>query len=268
MSGEISYPKEKAGDVELPAKRAENETAEPEKEYGEMYTEFKQWGAQEFGEISAREKADLAAIIRLAKKSIPAQSRVLEIGFGNGGALAYGRSRQWEMYGTEVNEVLLERARSSGFSVLHANELGSFRDSYFDLILVLDVLEHVPIENILELLDQLKRIAKNDATIIARFPNGDSPFARFAQHGDPTHVTTFGKGKAAYYARQAGLEIVALRGEPQPLRVDFIHFCHRAVANPIRSLLDLSLNLLFCPGGFRSLCSVNLVMVVRVLKAG
>ena len=233
---------------------------------GELYAQVMGWDDKGFGTMSPRTEADLAAMIRLCKASFPSQSRVLEIGFGNGGVLFYGRRRQWEMHGTELNELLLKRARGNGFDVRHGDNLSSFTEP-FDLVLAFDVLEHMPGDKLPELFERVRRMVKDGGIFIARFPNGDSPFSRFVQHGDATHVTVLGSRKAAYYARHAGMEIVYLGGQPQPLLAGLPHFCYRIVANPIRSLLNLFLNLLFCPGDPRSLCTTNLVMVLRAAKA-
>ena len=240
--------------------------SETAKEYGDFYAQQKHWDDERFGVLTAREEADLTAIIRKAKVSIPPQSRILEIGFGNGGFLAYGRKRQWEMHGTEMNELLLQRARRNGFDVIHADNLDSFASDYFDLIVAFDVLEHIPGHKIHGFLTDVRRISKDKAVSIARFPNGDSPFGRFSQHGDPTHITTIGSHKARYFAEEAGLDIIYIGGEAQPLWAGLPHFLYRLVANPLKKLLNLILNFLFCPGEYRSLCSINLVMVLRSRK--
>jgi SAM-dependent methyltransferase len=232
-------------------------------EYGDLYAEVMNWDDEQFGMMTARQEADLKAIIRLPNAAFPPKSRVLEIGFGNGGVLTYGRRRQWEIQGTEVNELLLQRARKKGFSAFsaHGNEaLDSLASDFFDLVLAFDVLEHMPAYEIVGLLRQMRRIAKHGAVFIARFPNGDSPFSL------GVHLTTLGSSKASYLAKEAGMEIVYLGGEPQPLWSGIPHFCYRIVTNPIRSLLNLCLNLLFYPGNPKPLCSRNLVMVLRVAK--
>lgn len=236
------------------------------KKYGEFYAELKHWDEQEFGLLTTREKADLTAIVHLARAPFPPRSQVLEIGFGNGGVLTYGRDRQWEMHGTEVNELLVQRARDHGFRAFDGEDLACMASESFDLVLAFDVLEHIPIDGIGELLCRVRRIAKERAVFIARFPNGDSPFSRAVQHGDPTHLTAIGSRMAAHLAKEAGMEVLYLGGEPQPLRAGLPHFCYRIITNPMRGLLNLCLNLLFYPGDPKPLCSRNLVMVLRVAK--
>ena len=234
--------------------------------FGEFYAQQKNWDDGRFGVLTPREKGDITAAIRISRASLPPESRVLDIGFGNGGFLVYGRKRKWEMQGTEMNELLLQRARRNGFEVTHGDGLNRFADDTFDLVVADSVLEHVPCDKITPMLRSIRAVARDGAVFMARFPNGDSPFGRFVQHGDPTHITTLGSFKAAYYAREAGMEIIYLGGEPQPLRAGLKHFCYRLIANPIRWVLNLFLNLLFCPGNRKALCSVNLVLIARVTK--
>lgn len=234
--------------------------------YGLSYAEQKSWSDDRFGSLTSRERADLKALMRKAGKIPPPHSRVLEIGFGKGGFLAHGKSELWEMQGLEASDLLVQRARKRGFDAIWADNLKPFADDSFDLVVAIDVLEHIGREAIHGFLADVKRILKDKGVFIARFPNGDSPFGRFSQHGDPTHLTTIGSGMARSLAAEAGLEIIYIGGEAHPIWAGASYFAYRLVANPIKLLINLGLNLLFCPGAPRSLCSTNLAMIVRANK--
>lgn len=235
--------------------------------YGNAYLQWKSWGAENFGTLSRQEEIDISAQLRKSKTMLPAQSRVLEIGFGNGKFLAYGKKRQWEMHGTEVNSGLLESARRQGYHVVHTDNLKPFLDNQFNLVVAIDVLEHVPQEELFAFLQEIQRVLQNGGVFIARFPNGDSPFGRFIQNGDPTHLNTIGSGKARYFAKKLGVEIVYLGAEAQPIwGGGAAHFAYRAIAVPIKYMMNLVLNFLFTPRTCRALCSTNLVMALRVVK--
>ena len=121
-------------------------------------------------------------------------TRVLEIGFGNGAFLGYCKNEGWTATGIETNETLLSRATSAGFPVFSSVEElpGGLT---FDLIAVFDVLEHLPIDHAEGLLSQLRDVLSPQGAILLRVPNGDSPFGRAYQHGDRTHVETYGSEK-------------------------------------------------------------------------
>jgi SAM-dependent methyltransferase len=236
---------------------------QPDGAYDGSYLKWKHWEAGTFGSLSRRDASDLSAQIRRSKVSLPPGSRVLEMGFGNGSILRYGRNRHWEMIGTEANIELVRRANESGFCAKHAEDLRPFPDDHFDLVIAYDVLEHIGQDQIPSALSEVQRILKKGGVFLARFPNGDSPFSRFSQHGDPTHLTTIGSFKAKNFAATLDMRITYLGGEIQPLWAGLPHFAYRILANPIRSLLNVFLNFLFCPGDYKSLCSTNLIMILQ-----
>jgi SAM-dependent methyltransferase len=234
--------------------------------YGRVYLQWKGWNAEEFGVLSRKKEADIAALIRKSKTALPPGTRVLEIGFGNGSFLAYGKKRHWEMHGTEVNAGLLGRARQEGFRVVHSDNLEPFPDNHFGLVAAFDVLEHLPQDKLEGFLREIQRVLGDGGIFIARFPNGDSPFGGFLQHGDPTHITTIGSLMARYFANKTGMEIAYLGGEPQPLWAGLPQFAYRAFAIPIRHMMNLFINLIFSPRIRIAFCSPNLVMVFRAVK--
>jgi hypothetical protein len=66
-------------------------------------------------------------------------------------------------------------------------------------------------------LRRIRALLAPEGRFVARFPNGDSPFGRIGQHGDPTHVTTMGRGKLVYLARDAGLQLLEIRAPALPV---------------------------------------------------
>jgi len=232
-------------------------------EYGDEYLEWKVWKPEEFGQLSKYQEAYFSAQMKMTKTAFPPQSRVLEIGFGNGSFLAYGAKRQWEMHGTEANIALVKQAQQKGFHAVHTNTLKGFPNGYFDLVLAFDVLEHIPQDRLLAFLRDVQRILRDKGIFAARFPNGDSPFGRYYQHGDPTHVTTIGSGKAKYFAGKLDVAIIHLGAEAEPLWADLTHFAHRIFAVPAIRLLNTFLNLFFFPGCPKALCSLNLILIFQ-----
>jgi SAM-dependent methyltransferase len=234
--------------------------------YGSEYLDWKDWNPETFGVLSKHEEADISAKLRKSKAVLPPRCRVLEIGFGNGSFLAYGAKRQWEMHGTEVNAGLLERARQRGFRVVHADSFNLFPDNHFDMVAAFDVLEHLPQDDLLNFLRDIQRVLVDGGVFIARFPNGDSPFGSFFQNGDPTHMTAIGSLKVRYLARELGVELVYVGGEPQSLFAGLPYFAHRILAIPTKYLMNLFVNLIMFPRYEVSFFSPNLVSVFRVVK--
>ncbi len=182
--------------------------------YDDAYGEWKGWNRERFGTFTAAQRAmfekDLAAL--------PAMSigRVLEIGFGNGAFLAYARDRGWEVAGTEAIPSLVAAASQRGFPAFAPEETDELPDEAFHLIAAFDVFEHIDLAELPRLFGLLRRKLQPSGRIIARFPNGDSPFGRPYQHGDLTHRTTIGEHRVVQLGRLSGLRLEAIRGAARP----------------------------------------------------
>ena len=241
---------------------------EPGTEYGKAYREWKNWEVSNFGRLGKSEKCYFDAEMKKANIDADRKMHVLEIGFGNGSFLTYAKKRRWDIVGTEINKDLVEAARRLDFDSVCADDLSTFTDGTFDLVVAFDVLEHVSQENLLTFLRAVKRILKDGGTFLARFPNGDSPFGLFNQNGDMTHITTIGSGKVKYLASELGVELVFIGAEAQPLITGTVRrTIHGLFSIPIKKIINLFVNLVFFQGGDVAFCSVNLVMIFRTSKS-
>lgn len=170
------------------------------------YTEWKQWG----GTFTPRDKE--ARYFAVEFRDIPLQDRhVLEIGFGNGGFMAWARSRGAHVTGIEINDAMLEAARQHGFEASNAT-LGELaeRGRHFDLIVAFDVLEHWDTAELVHNFDLIRRLLRDGGIFLARFPNGQSPYGRVYQHGDFSHRSTLSSYKIEYLATTSRLEVVRI----------------------------------------------------------
>ena len=231
--------------------------------YGGEYLDWKGWDAAPFGSFDAEAAHYFAAETGIRD----GRGRcVLELGFGNGGCLAWLKSTGAEVYGTEINPPLLEAARGllgaeRVFADLDAPPLAALIGT-FTHVLAFDVFEHVPQEALGPLLARLGNLLKPDGRIIARFPNGDSPFGRIHQHGDPTHLTTIGHAKLEYFARRAGLAVVEMRAPALPAYGFGARALRRRVLRSVRAVVDRAIGLLYF-GGRRIALDPNYVAVLR-----
>jgi SAM-dependent methyltransferase len=235
----------------------------PESGYGVEYAEWKHWTADSFGALSTREACDFAANLRKAHSSLPAGTVALDVGFGNGAFLEYGRRRGWQMHGTEANPALVDRARQRGFQAVHAETLTAFADTTFHFVSAFDVMEHFPLEALPGFLLEVRRVLKPGGVFLARFPNGDSPISRHLQNGDPTHKTAIGSHRAKWLAEATRFEVVYLWHQVQALWAGATHTPHRLFAVPTKKLMNAFLNLVFSPRDPLPFCSPNLVMILR-----
>lgn len=235
----------------------------PAVDYGEQYLRWKGWDPGAFARLDSRQAADFRAMLRKTASNLPAESPVLEIGFGNGIFLEYGRRQRWTMQGTEANAGLVERARREGFASTQCETLSGFTGEQFGLVAAFDVVEHIALADLPGFLGEVRRVLRPGGVFLARFPNGDSPFGRHIQNGDITHQTCIGSIRARYLATQAGFEVTYLGMEPQALLAGPAHTPHRLFAVPVKRLMNAFLNLVFSPRDPLPFCSPNLVMALR-----
>lgn len=247
-----------------PAAEGPMSAAADENLYDASYLEWKDWGGGNFGQPTQSESACYSAELRRTGRRFPPGTRVLDIGYGAGPFMGYGRRQGWEMHGAEVNPKLLQIAREQGFTAHAADSLCDIAEQSFDLITAFDVLEHIPQAQMVRFLIEAKRLLRVDGCLVARFPNGDSPFGLLNQHGDVTHVTILGSGKARYISGRAGLELLYLGGAAQPLRgATHLQILHRLVAVPVKAVINFLVNLIFFPGVNVAFCATNMVMICR-----
>lgn len=184
------------------------------------YAEWKHWdGAFTTTPKLARYLAAEFRGIALAGK------RVLEIGFGNGGFLAWARAEGAEVSGLELNDAMREAARRHGYPA-HEGSLADLAAgaARYDLIVAFDVIEHWDTDELVANFAHIRTLLVPGGCFIARFPNGHSPFGRIFQHGDFTHKSTLSAYKIEYLALTTGFAIVRIDDErrvsskPGPLR--------------------------------------------------
>ncbi len=235
---------------------------------GDAYIEWKDWEDSAFGKFT-----HLDVIYYAAETSMTAQPppRVLEIGFGNGGFLGWTKSLGGEICGVETNTRLNARARDffnsdCFFEDLRDPRLNRF-EGHFTHIVAFDVIEHVGIEHLPALLERIRDLLAADGRLIVRFPNGDSPFGRMIQHGDPTHVTTIGRHKLVYLARNAGLKLIEIRAPALPLRgVGLARLIKRCGVKLGRYFVERLLSVLYFGGQRIPLDSNYVAILVRARR--
>ena len=138
-----------------------------------------------------------------------ANKRVLEIGFGNGRFLAWAKAQGANVSGTEINEPMLARAREKGFDA-HPADLAALIASglRFDVVAAFDVFEHWEKQTLIDNLKHIAFLLNEGGFVVARFPNGQSPFGRVYQYGDITHQSVLSASSVRQLAQMTGFDVV------------------------------------------------------------
>ena len=218
--------------------------------FDEDYAEWKSWDSASFGRYSHLDAAYYRAEFGIGEA---AGKRVLEIGFGNGSALGWLKDRGAEVHGLEANPILVARAlqllgADRAFEDLADSRLSSMSGT-FDCIIALDVLEHVPMDALTGMLSRIRELLAPGGRAFFRFPNGDSPFGRINQNGDPTHITVLGGARLTWFARRAGLEVLSLRAPALPVRgVGLLRGFRRLLIRNARRMIEPAIGQLYFYG--------------------
>jgi len=203
------------------------------------YAEAKDWKEADFASCSAELSSYFAA--ELARHSISfGAARIFELGFGNGSFLRFARDNGADIVGIEVQDELLSRASEKNFTVYHSIEEARASEAghSFDLVVAFDVFEHLEPAELIEMLHEARSLLKTGTgRLLARFPNGDSPFSLPFQNGDFTHRTVLGAGKIEQILAQCGWQSIFL-GEPVWTATTLGRRFQNAVRNGLRHSLE------------------------------
>jgi hypothetical protein len=183
------------------------------------YREWKGWAEQEFGAVDRT--AELYFATELREAGIPSVNglHVLELGFGNGAFATWALVAGARYQGTEAIPELVEAARHAGIEAYPSTiELADVVGAgTLDLVVAFDVFEHLPLQQLEELLVQLSTLLTRGGLVLARVPSGDSPFARAVQHGDLTHRLVLGSSAVRQLASSVGFEVAAIHQPAFPV---------------------------------------------------
>lgn len=235
----------------------------------QKYHEVKGWSEEAFGRLAVHHAAYFSA--ELKRSGLTGISRVVEIGFGNGSFLQYCAQAGMPCLGVELDAHQVRVARARGFDAVTDSNLDAAAAgrSPADLVVLFDVLEHIPREALVTALGRYQSLLRPGGCILARVPNGDSPFGLLNQHGDLTHCTTIGSEMIPQLARLTGMELVFVGGEARPILCgSFKWMIHRLLQWPFRLAADLLVKWSFYPGARASFTSPNMTFVLRRKPTG
>ena len=150
------------------------------------YAALKGWDERAF---MAPSPAERSIYTRELRGHALAGQPILELGFGNGGFLGHAREQGAILHGTELQPDLAARAAAAGVTLVDPDlaRLLPAHAGKFALIAAFDVFEHIDPEALPALLATIADLLSDGGLLIARYPNGQSPFGRVPQHGDRTH---------------------------------------------------------------------------------
>lgn len=228
------------------------------------YANWKSWRPADFGTPTDASRAYFKKLWRQFVGHSRQPQNILEIGYGNGQFLGWCRQQGHRVTGVETNKDLLTRARKAGFD--SQPSIDEVADAGFDLIVLFDVLEHVPEAGLPAYFQMLRDRLLTGGQIILRTPNGGSPLGLNNQHGDPTHVAILTRNKLKYLARDAGLRIHYCGQDIYPLYVGRLRsWPGRVLRRLLGQVAETFVRFVFAPLP-SGVLSANLLTVLRVAE--
>lgn len=228
----------------------------------ETYDTYIEWKGWEDGEFLAYTEQERFQFKKEFGKYLQRRGSILEIGFGNGAVLGILQDDGKSVTGIEINDALIERAKQAGIPAY--KYLSEIKNHTFDCILAFDVLEHISASELPSFFITVRNLLSKDGIFIARFPNGDSPFALPTQYGDITHVTPIGWNRIVQLTRSAELQVFEYKGErlhSKSLLVTFVRSC----ISIIRTIIaDVTLRAFYpqMPKGQVTFRAVNMIAIM------
>lgn len=193
-----------------------------DKRFDKDYFDYKDGRTQRFKNSKDIERIYFPQSI--VREQVPKNGRVLDIGCAFGHFLSLCDNYGLETYGIEISDYAIDRASRNTRAKLYKHNvnqgLGLFRDNYFDIVVMFDVIEHI--ESPFGLLKEVFRILAPSGKLVITTPNLNA-IGRYVMkknwHGfkDETHINLFTPLALSFTAQKAGFDIKRTEAPFQPL---------------------------------------------------
>lgn len=146
---------------------------------------------------------------------MPRSARILDIGCGIGLLVnALIKEGFYETSGVDLSEGMIALAREKELPCTKVDENGIYERAerepgYFDAIFLVDVLEHIPVNEQVFFLNAIFRLLSDSGILVTVVPNGNSPIATRYRYIDWTHTSAFTEHSLQFVAETAGFETLA-----------------------------------------------------------
>jgi 2-polyprenyl-3-methyl-5-hydroxy-6-metoxy-1,4-benzoquinol methylase len=137
-------------------------------------------------------------IIDLIVRHVPADRNtcILDLGCGAGAFIFWLQQRGYKnIVGIDASAEMVSVAHRAGLGRVKLGdlflELKATRSRSLDVVLAIDILEHLSREQLLEICDEILRVLKPGGRVIAHAPNAGGIFGSVIRYGDLTHEAAF-----------------------------------------------------------------------------
>lgn len=142
------------------------------------------------------------------------ESKILDVGCGMGFTmLALQEMGYKQIHGIEVSKEQVESCLSKKLNVVLACDTTAYLQNLheeFDLILALDLIEHISVSEQLNLVRMVYQALKTKGCLICTVPNANSSLAARWRYNDWTHETSFTEHSLDFLLYNAGFRDISI----------------------------------------------------------
>ena len=153
-------------------------------------------------------------ITQLIKRFIPTDRsiRIVDLGCGHGIYLYFLKQEGYQnLVGIDTSEEQVALAHRLGIHEVQRGDIGDFLsgdDKLADVVLLIDILEHLPLTVAFDLLDRIYVKLNKGGRLIIHVPNAEGLFGMRMRYGDLTHEHSFTPTSMRQMLKAIGFSII------------------------------------------------------------
>jgi 2-polyprenyl-3-methyl-5-hydroxy-6-metoxy-1,4-benzoquinol methylase len=142
--------------------------------------------------------------------------KLLDIGCGFGSLINLFKKEGYStLKGIDLSESQVKIAHDFGMiNEIESTDISTYladKENYFDVITGIDIIEHFSKDELIELLNTIKKSLRSGGIAIFRTPNIDAPFATVFANGDFTHENYMNSSSATQLCLSMGFTNIEVR---------------------------------------------------------
>jgi len=135
-------------------------------------------------------------------------NRILDYGCGQGWFLEEAKKRKWEVWGVEYSEAAIRLGKEKGIKILSIEDTESFEPGFFDIVVLIEVIEHVT--DIHEPLRSIQKWLRQGGLLYCTTPNFNA-LNRFIQKKENFRIISWPE-HLSYFTRRTLRKLAVMHG--------------------------------------------------------